>query len=116
MYDAPAIQGICFDITLMPVVSVLGAAVSVYVMHYSFGHVMPTLIWLGIATMPPALLPNLGGSIPNDVFTDVLAMPTIWVPHSYAGCSQHAPDEHALAPLLREGLEMMTGIFWDIGA
>ena len=65
---------------------------------------------------PPALLPNLGGSIPNDVFTDLLGMPTIWVPHSYAGCSQHAPDEHALAPLLREGLEMMTGIFWDIGA
>ncbi len=65
---------------------------------------------------PPALLPNLGGSIPNDVFTDVLAMPTIWVPHSYAGCSQHAPNEHALAPLLREGLEMMTGVFWDIGA
>ena len=65
---------------------------------------------------PPALLPNLGGSIPNDVFTDVLGMPTIWVPHSYAGCSQHAPNEHALAPLLREGLEMMTGIFWDIGA
>ena len=55
---------------------------------------------------PPALLPNLGGSIPNDVFTDVLAMPTIWVPHSFAGCSQHAPNEHALAPLLREGLEM----------
>ena len=65
---------------------------------------------------PPALLPNLGGSILNDVFTDVLSMPTIWVPHSFAGCSQHAPNEHALAPLLREGLEMMTGIFWDIGA
>ena len=65
---------------------------------------------------PPALLPNLGGSIPNDVFTDVLSMPTVWVPHSFAGCSQHAPNEHALAPLLREGLEMMTGIFWDIGA
>ena len=65
---------------------------------------------------PPALLPNLGGSIPNDVFTDVLGMPTIWVPHSFAGCSQHAPNEHALAPLLREGLEMMTGIFWDVGA
>ncbi len=64
----------------------------------------------------PALLPNLGGSIPNDVFTDILGMPTVWVPHSYAGCEQHAPNEHALAPLLREGLEMMTGVFWDIGA
>lgn len=56
MYDAPAIQGICFDITLMPVVSVLGAVVSIYVMNYSFGHIIPELIWLAMATMPLALL------------------------------------------------------------
>ena len=56
MYDAPTIQGICFDITLMPVVSLLGAVVSVYLMNYSFGHVIPELIWLGVATMPLALL------------------------------------------------------------
>ena len=65
---------------------------------------------------PPAVLPNLGGSLPNDVFADVLGLPTIWVPHSYAGCSQHAPDEHLLAPIAREGLEIMTGLFWDLGA
>lgn len=64
----------------------------------------------------PAVLPSLGGSIPNDVFTDILGMPTVWVPHSYAGCSQHAPDEHALAPVLREGLRMMAGLYWDVGA
>jgi acetylornithine deacetylase/succinyl-diaminopimelate desuccinylase-like protein len=63
----------------------------------------------------PALLPNLGGSLPNDCFADLLGMPTIWVPHSYAGCSQHAPNEHGLAPLLREGLQIMGGIFWDLG-
>ena len=49
----------------------------------------------------PAVLPSLGGSIPNDVFTDILGMPTVWVPHSYAGCSQHAPNEHVLTPILR---------------
>jgi acetylornithine deacetylase/succinyl-diaminopimelate desuccinylase-like protein len=63
----------------------------------------------------PAMLPNLGGSLPNDVFSDLLGLPTIWVPHSYASCSQHAPNEHVLAPLLREGLAMMTGVFWDMG-
>jgi acetylornithine deacetylase/succinyl-diaminopimelate desuccinylase-like protein len=63
----------------------------------------------------PAILPNLGGSLPNDCFADTLGLPTIWVPHSYAGCSQHAPDEHVLAPILREGLRMMTGIYWDMG-
>src|SRR5258706_1728462 len=63
----------------------------------------------------PAVLPNLGGSLPNDVFSDQLGLPTIWVPHSYASCSQHAPNEHVLAPLLREGLAIITGMFWDMG-
>ena len=62
----------------------------------------------------PAVLPNLGGSLPNDVFSDVLGLPTVWVPHSYAACSQHAPDEHLLAPLAREGLRIMAGLWWDL--
>ena len=45
----------------------------------------------------------------------MLGLPTVWVPHSYAGCSQHAPNEHVLAPIMREGLRMMTGLFWDLG-
>ncbi|HET9207915.1 MAG TPA: M20 family metallopeptidase [Burkholderiaceae bacterium] len=63
----------------------------------------------------PALLPNLGGSLPNDVFADILGLPTVWVPHSYPACSQHAPNEHVLAPLMREGLLMMAGVFYDVG-
>jgi acetylornithine deacetylase/succinyl-diaminopimelate desuccinylase-like protein len=63
----------------------------------------------------PTILPNLGGSLPNDSFAEVLGLKTIWVPHSYAGCSQHAPDEHLLAPIAREGLGAMAGLFWDIG-
>src|SRR5262249_55180531 len=63
----------------------------------------------------PAILPNFGGSLPNDSFADVLGLRTIWIPHSYAGCSQHAPDEHLLAPIAREGLGMMAGLFWDLG-
>jgi acetylornithine deacetylase/succinyl-diaminopimelate desuccinylase-like protein len=63
----------------------------------------------------PALLPNLGGSLPNDVFADILGMPTVWVPHSYPSCSQHAPDEHLLAPVAREALQIMAGLFYDLG-
>src|ERR1700731_1513394 len=29
----------------------------------------------------PAVLPNFGGSLPNDVFSETLGLPTIWVPH-----------------------------------
>jgi acetylornithine deacetylase/succinyl-diaminopimelate desuccinylase-like protein len=64
---------------------------------------------------PPAVLPNLGGSLPNDCFAEVLKLPTIWVPHSYPACQQHAPDEHLLADVAREGLRIMTGLFWDLG-
>ena len=64
---------------------------------------------------PPVLLPNLGGSLPNDVFADILGLPTVWIPHSYPACSQHAPDEHLLAPVVREALALMTGLFWDLG-
>jgi acetylornithine deacetylase/succinyl-diaminopimelate desuccinylase-like protein len=63
----------------------------------------------------PAVLPNFGGSLPNDVFADVLGLPTIWVPHSYPGCSQHAPDEHILLPVTEEALRLMAGLFWDLG-
>ncbi|MFL6822670.1 MAG: M20 family metallopeptidase [Xanthobacteraceae bacterium] len=63
----------------------------------------------------PTILPSFGGSLPNDSFTDVLGLRTIWIPHSYAGCSQHAPDEHLLAPIAREGLGIMAGLFWDLG-
>jgi acetylornithine deacetylase/succinyl-diaminopimelate desuccinylase-like protein len=63
----------------------------------------------------PAIVPQMGGSICNDVFTDVLGMPTIWIPHSYASCSQHAPDEHILMPLSHSAIEVMAGLYWDIG-
>jgi len=63
----------------------------------------------------PAILPNFGGSLPNDVFSDTLGLPTIWVPHSYPGCSQHAPNEHILLPVTEEALAIMAGLFWDLG-
>lgn len=69
----------------------------------------------GTTGKKPAILPNLGGSLPNDIFATDLGLPTIWVPHSYASCSQHAPNEHLLVPVAREGLRVMTGLYWDLG-
>jgi acetylornithine deacetylase/succinyl-diaminopimelate desuccinylase-like protein len=63
----------------------------------------------------PAVLPNFGGSLPNAVFSDGLGLPTIWVPHSYPGCCQHAPDEHILLSVTEEALGIMAGLFWDLG-
>jgi acetylornithine deacetylase/succinyl-diaminopimelate desuccinylase-like protein len=64
----------------------------------------------------PAILPNLGGSLPNDCFVDVLGLPTIWVPHSYPACSQHAPGEHLLADVAVQGVAIMSGLLADIGS
>jgi acetylornithine deacetylase/succinyl-diaminopimelate desuccinylase-like protein len=62
-----------------------------------------------------AILPNLGGSLPNDIFSEILGLPTVWVPHSYPGCSQHAPNEHLPVSVAREGLRLMAGLYWDLG-
>jgi acetylornithine deacetylase/succinyl-diaminopimelate desuccinylase-like protein len=64
---------------------------------------------------PLAVIPQMGGSICNDLFTDLLAIPAIWIPHSYTACSQHAPDEHILLSLSRSAVELMAGLYWDIG-
>ena len=62
------------------------------------------------------VIPNLAGSLPNNCFTDVLNIPTIWIPHSYKECSQHAPNEHLPINLLREALLLMTNLYWNLGA
>jgi acetylornithine deacetylase/succinyl-diaminopimelate desuccinylase-like protein len=62
-----------------------------------------------------AVLPNIGGSLPNHVFTDILALPTLWLPHSYPGCLQHAPDEHMLGSIAREGVRLAITLFHALG-
>jgi acetylornithine deacetylase/succinyl-diaminopimelate desuccinylase-like protein len=80
----------------------------------------PWVVWVAASIerttgARPAILPNLGGSLPNDIFAELLGLPTVWVPHSYAGCAQHAPDEHLLKAVARQGLAMMAGLYWDLG-
>ncbi|MFJ3958790.1 M20 family metallopeptidase [Arthrobacter sp. NPDC090010] len=63
----------------------------------------------------PAVLPNIGGSLPNHVFEDILGLPTLWIPHSYPGCLQHAPNEHLLGSIAVQGLQIACGLFHDLG-
>ena len=63
----------------------------------------------------PNVIPNSSGSNPSQIFKEELGTPVIWIPHSYAGCHQHGPDEHGLGSLFREGLGLMAGLWWDIG-
>ena len=61
------------------------------------------------------VIPNLAGSLPNNCFTDILNIPTIWIPHSYKECSQHAPNEHLPIELLTNALLLMTDLYWNLG-
>ena len=61
------------------------------------------------------VIPNLAGSLPNNCFTDILEIPTIWIPHSYKECSQHAPNEHLPIDLLKDSLLLMTNLYWNLG-
>ena len=61
------------------------------------------------------VIPNLAGSLPNNCFTDILGIPTIWIPHSYKECSQHAPNEHVPIELLQNSLLLMTDLYWNLG-
>ncbi|MET9259557.1 M20 family metallopeptidase [Amycolatopsis sp. NPDC004079] len=62
-----------------------------------------------------AVLPSFGGGLPNHVFTNVLGISTLWLPHSYPGCLQHAPDEHLLKPIAREGIVLAAALFHSLG-
>ena len=62
------------------------------------------------------VIPNLAGSLPNNCFTDILGIPTIWIPHSYKECSQHAPNEHVPIKLLKNSLLLMTDLYWNLGS
>ena len=63
---------------------------------------------------PVHLLPNLAGSLPNECFSDALGLTTIWIPHSYRQCSQHAPNEHMPEWLFYNALSLMAELFSDL--
>lgn len=62
-----------------------------------------------------SILPNSGGSNVTAIIGDELDVPYIWLPLSYTACSQHAPNEHILEPLMYEGLTLLTKLYWDFG-
>lgn len=90
---------------------------------YAATRLDPAHPWVGFVSRsvshslgePVSILPNLGGTIPNHCFADVLGLPTVWLPHSYPSCKQHAPDEHLLESIVEQGLKAAAGLFWDLG-
>ena len=114
---APALRA-HLDAGGFPEVAVEHAAVRMPASRTDPAHPWVTRVAASVARTlgrPPQLIPNSGGGLPGDVFVDHLRVPLIWIPHSYNGCKQHGPDEHLLIASAREGVAMMTGLWWDLG-
>ena len=55
MYDAPMLPRMCYEATLEPLFSLVGAAISLYMISYSYGDVAPELVWAAYALIPACL-------------------------------------------------------------
>ena len=55
MYDAPMLPRMCYQATLEPLFSLMGAAISLYMISYSYGDVAPELVWAAYALIPACL-------------------------------------------------------------
>ncbi len=114
---APALRA-HLDAAGFPEVAVENAAVRMPASRTDPAHPWVARVAASVARSlgrPPQLIPNSGGGLPGDVFVDHLGVPLVWIPHSYNGCKQHGPDEHLLIAPAREGVAMMTGLWWDLG-
>ena len=56
LYDVPTLPDLIYNLTLVPFFMLLGAAINLYVLQYSYGEVAPELIWVAWATVPAAFL------------------------------------------------------------
>ena len=55
MYDAPMLPRMCYRATLEPLFALVGAAISLYMIGYSYGDVAPELVWAAFAVIPAGL-------------------------------------------------------------
>ncbi|MCY3818061.1 MAG: ABC transporter ATP-binding protein [Gammaproteobacteria bacterium] len=55
MYDAPMLPQMCYRATLEPLFALVAAAISLYMIGYSYGDVAPELVWAACAVIPAGL-------------------------------------------------------------
>jgi acetylornithine deacetylase/succinyl-diaminopimelate desuccinylase-like protein len=69
----------------------------------------------GFLDAPPIIQPNLGGSLGNDIFTDTLGLPAVWVPYAQPNNGQHGPNENILADHFIMGIKMAVSALTALG-
>ena len=64
----------------------------------------------------PILFPNLGGTIPDYLFTRVLGLPSVWVPYAPHDEANHAPNESITIEGFLNGIRSTAAGFFEIAA
>lgn len=59
MYDTPQVSGICYTLTITPLLTIAFVLTSLYLMQYSYGEVTPELVWIAGGLIPFALVITL---------------------------------------------------------
>jgi len=64
----------------------------------------------------PVIVPNLGGTIPDYLFTRVLGLPSIWVPYAPHDEANHAPNESTTIADFLGGIRCTAAALFELAA
>ena len=68
------------------------------------------------ATGPiPFVVPSLGSSLPNFVFTDILAIPSVLVPYANPDQNNHAANENLELRRFKDGMKICVSLMGHLG-
>ncbi|MCD8511419.1 MAG: M20/M25/M40 family metallo-hydrolase [Bacillus sp. (in: Bacteria)] len=63
----------------------------------------------------PVVLPSLGGSLPDYVWTKILGLPSVVVPYANADENNHSPNENMEVELFYQGIKCTCQVLHDLG-
>jgi acetylornithine deacetylase/succinyl-diaminopimelate desuccinylase-like protein len=63
----------------------------------------------------PLIVPSLGSTLPNFVFTEILAMPSVLVPYANPDQNNHAPNENFVLSRFADGMRICAAILDEMG-
>jgi acetylornithine deacetylase/succinyl-diaminopimelate desuccinylase-like protein len=64
----------------------------------------------------PIVIPNLGGGLPDHLFTQTLGLPSVWVPYAPHDESNHAPDENTTIEAFINGIRTTAAALFELAA
>jgi len=63
----------------------------------------------------PVVMPSLGGSLPDCVWTRILGVPSVVVPYANPDEDNHAPNENIALDCFFNGIRCATELFVELG-